>query len=233
MQYFVSALPSIIQYDWLTVHVLHLLRHDDWAQYYNREYLFMVVVMVMRLQFIALFYREYIDYKLTATHILLFGGRLFVSWEDQPMRGNVEIILRGDHRTSEQYLPYGGPTVGAKAIGKYNATLLHWDCNLCWKVSSIRNVSPIKWNVPVINLWMFGVTYWVHRNFSLNIASPCFDHIVAKHSYRHYFNIWDSILCNEYLHQADMYIHQLVIIYDDVWCGVTIFRYIMFVFWYY
>lgn len=34
------------------------------------------------------------------------------------MRGNVEIILRGDHRTEEQYLPYGGPTVGAKAIGK-------------------------------------------------------------------------------------------------------------------
>ena len=47
------------------------------------------------------------------------------------MRGNVEIILRGDHRTSEQYLPYGGPTVVAKAIGKYNATLLHCDCNLC------------------------------------------------------------------------------------------------------
>ena len=39
------------------------------------------------------------------------------------MRGNVEIILRGDHRTPEQYLPYGGPTVGAKAIGKYISTL--------------------------------------------------------------------------------------------------------------
>ena len=74
---------------------------------------------------------KYIDYKLTATHILLFGGRLFVGWEDQPMRGNVEIILIGDHRTLEQYLPYGGPTVGAKAIGKYNATLLHCDCDLC------------------------------------------------------------------------------------------------------
>lgn len=58
------------------------------------------------------------DFKLSATHILLFGGRLFVGWDDNPMRGNVEIILRGDWSTEEQYMPYGGPTVGAKAIGK-------------------------------------------------------------------------------------------------------------------
>lgn len=34
------------------------------------------------------------------------------------MRGNVEIILRGDWSTEEQYTPFGGPTVGAKAIGE-------------------------------------------------------------------------------------------------------------------
>lgn len=60
----------------------------------------------------------YMDFKLSATHILLLGGRLFVGWEDNPMRGNVEIILRGDWSTPEQYMPYGGPTVGAKAIGQ-------------------------------------------------------------------------------------------------------------------
>ena len=71
------------------------------------------------------------DGNAVTIYCTILQGRLFAGWEDQPMRGNVEIILRGDHRTLEQYLPYGGPTGGAKAIGKYNATLLHCDCNLC------------------------------------------------------------------------------------------------------
>lgn len=57
------------------------------------------------------------DFTLSVTHIFLHGGRLFIGWEDNPMRGNVDIILRGDWTTEEMYLPYGGPTIGAKAIG--------------------------------------------------------------------------------------------------------------------
>ncbi|XP_067947416.1 fibrocystin-L-like [Watersipora subatra] len=68
---------------------------------------------------------EYLDFTLSATHILLFGGRLFVGWEDNPMKGNVEIVLRGDWSTEEQYLPFGGPTVGAKAIGVFGSLDIH------------------------------------------------------------------------------------------------------------
>jgi len=41
------------------------------------------------------------------------------------MRGNVEIILRGDWSTEEQHLPFGGPTVGAKAIGVFGSLDIH------------------------------------------------------------------------------------------------------------
>lgn len=58
------------------------------------------------------------NYTFSATHIFLHGGRLFVGWEDKPMKGNVEIILRGDWTTEEMYLPFGGPTIGSKAIGR-------------------------------------------------------------------------------------------------------------------
>ena len=59
---------------------------------------------------------EYLDLTLSATHILISGGRLIVGWEDAPFRGNAEIILRGNQNTREIFVS-NGPNVGAKCIG--------------------------------------------------------------------------------------------------------------------
>jgi len=58
---------------------------------------------------------QYLDFTLSVTRILLHGGRMFVGWEDHPMRGNVEIILRGDSKTITTR--YDGHNIGAKTIG--------------------------------------------------------------------------------------------------------------------
>lgn len=60
---------------------------------------------------------RHLDFTFSASHVFLHGGRMIVGWEDKPMRGNVDIILRGDWSSPELNLPYGGPTIGAKAIG--------------------------------------------------------------------------------------------------------------------
>ena len=65
------------------------------------------------------------NFILTATHILIVGGRLIIGHEDDPFQGLVDIILRGDHLTEELPLP-GGPSMGAKALGEF---LLFSNCS--------------------------------------------------------------------------------------------------------
>ncbi len=58
------------------------------------------------------------DFNLSATHILIQGGRLIIGWsEEEPFTHNVHIKLRGNHFTPDLPLP-NGPNMGAKAIGK-------------------------------------------------------------------------------------------------------------------
>ena len=61
----------------------------------------------------------YPNHTLECTHLFISGGRLIIGWEDNPMLGYVDIILRGTPFTEELATPYDGPIVGAKAIGKY------------------------------------------------------------------------------------------------------------------
>lgn len=63
---------------------------------------------------------NYMDFVLNCSHILVMGGRLIVGWEEEAFQGHAKIILRGDHYSEDMPLP-GGPNVGAKAIGMWNA----------------------------------------------------------------------------------------------------------------
>uniref|UniRef100_A0A673UX60 Fibrocystin-L n=1 Tax=Suricata suricatta TaxID=37032 RepID=A0A673UX60_SURSU len=61
---------------------------------------------------------------LNATYILLQGGRLIGGWEDNPFKGELEIVLRGNHSTPEWALPEG-PNQGSKVLGVFGELDLH------------------------------------------------------------------------------------------------------------
>ncbi|KPP78019.1 fibrocystin-L-like, partial [Scleropages formosus] len=51
-----------------------------------------------------------------ATYILIQGGTLIAGWPDNPFKGELRIILRGNHHTPEWPLTFG-PNLGAKVLG--------------------------------------------------------------------------------------------------------------------
>uniref|UniRef100_A0A8C8ZFE9 Fibrocystin-L n=1 Tax=Prolemur simus TaxID=1328070 RepID=A0A8C8ZFE9_PROSS len=61
---------------------------------------------------------------LNATYISLQGGRLIGGWEDDPFKGELKIVLRGNHSTPEWALPEG-PNQGAKVLGVFGELDLH------------------------------------------------------------------------------------------------------------
>ncbi|TKC41541.1 hypothetical protein EI555_014575, partial [Monodon monoceros] len=61
---------------------------------------------------------------LNATYILLQGGRLIGGWEDNPFKGELQIVLRGNHSTPEWALPEG-PNQGSKVLGVFGELDLH------------------------------------------------------------------------------------------------------------
>ncbi|XP_045661731.1 fibrocystin-L isoform X1 [Ursus americanus] len=61
---------------------------------------------------------------LNATYISLQGGRLIGGWEDNPFKGELQIILRGNHSTPEWTLPEG-PNQGSKVLGVFGELDLH------------------------------------------------------------------------------------------------------------
>uniref|UniRef100_A0A8C6RMA5 Fibrocystin-L n=1 Tax=Nannospalax galili TaxID=1026970 RepID=A0A8C6RMA5_NANGA len=61
---------------------------------------------------------------LNATYISVQGGRLIGGWEDNPFKGELQIILRGNHSTPEWPLPEG-PNQGAKVLGVFGELDLH------------------------------------------------------------------------------------------------------------
>ncbi|XP_053415184.1 fibrocystin-L isoform X2 [Nycticebus coucang] len=61
---------------------------------------------------------------LNATYISLQGGRLIGGWEDDPFKGELNIVLRGNHSTPEWALPEG-PNQGAKVLGVFGELDLH------------------------------------------------------------------------------------------------------------
>ncbi|KAB1257904.1 Fibrocystin-L [Camelus dromedarius] len=61
---------------------------------------------------------------LNATYISLQGGRLIGGWEDNPFKGELQIVLRGSHSTPEWALPEG-PNQGSKVLGVFGELDLH------------------------------------------------------------------------------------------------------------
>ncbi|XP_077023612.1 fibrocystin-L [Tamandua tetradactyla] len=61
---------------------------------------------------------------LSATYISLQGGRLIAGWEDNPFKGELQIVLRGNHSTPDWALPEG-PNQGSKVIGVFGELDLH------------------------------------------------------------------------------------------------------------
>ncbi|XP_019323389.2 fibrocystin-L isoform X1 [Panthera pardus] len=61
---------------------------------------------------------------LNATYILLQGGRLIGGWEDNPFKGELQIVLRGNHSTPDWALPEG-PNQGSKVLGVFGELDLH------------------------------------------------------------------------------------------------------------
>ncbi|XP_063113704.1 fibrocystin-L isoform X1 [Cavia porcellus] len=69
---------------------------------------------------------------LNATYISVQGGRLIGGWEDNPFKGELQIILRGNHSTPEWALPEG-PNQGAKVLGVFGELDLHGLPRLIYK----------------------------------------------------------------------------------------------------
>ncbi|XP_051699933.2 fibrocystin-L isoform X2 [Oryctolagus cuniculus] len=61
---------------------------------------------------------------LNATYISVQGGRLIGGWEDNPFKGELQIVLRGNHSSPEWALP-NGPNQGAKVLGVFGELDLH------------------------------------------------------------------------------------------------------------
>ncbi|XP_058524528.1 fibrocystin-L isoform X1 [Ochotona princeps] len=61
---------------------------------------------------------------LNATYISVQGGRLIGGWEDNPFKGELHIVLRGNHSTPEWALP-NGPNQGSKVLGVFGELDLH------------------------------------------------------------------------------------------------------------
>ncbi|XP_054983665.1 fibrocystin-L [Sorex araneus] len=61
---------------------------------------------------------------LNATYISVQGGRLIGGWEDNPFKGELHIVLRGNHSTPEWPLPEG-PNQGSKVLGVFGELDLH------------------------------------------------------------------------------------------------------------
>ncbi|XP_072027284.1 LOW QUALITY PROTEIN: fibrocystin-L-like [Amphiura filiformis] len=65
------------------------------------------------------------DFNITATYILIQGGRLIIGYsEEEPFTHNVHILLEGNHFTEDIPLP-NGPNLGSKAIGSFGGLDIH------------------------------------------------------------------------------------------------------------
>nr|XP_039260770.1 fibrocystin-L-like [Styela clava] len=100
---------------------------------------------------------EDLSLTLSATHIVIMGGRLIVGWEDATFKGQLSLVLRGDINTQDVELN-GGVVVGSKAIGVLGGLDLHGRTRMLTKThlasavtagqNSITLVdSPSDWSV--------------------------------------------------------------------------------------
>ncbi|XP_078617867.1 fibrocystin-L-like isoform X2 [Branchiostoma floridae x Branchiostoma japonicum] len=63
------------------------------------------------------------DFTLTATYIIVQGGRLIIGWEDNPYKGQAKIILQGNHLTPD--MPFPSVNAGSKVLACFGGCDLH------------------------------------------------------------------------------------------------------------
>ncbi|KAG9339164.1 hypothetical protein JZ751_024022 [Albula glossodonta] len=61
---------------------------------------------------------QYRKITLSAIYISIQGGKLIAGWPDDPFKGELQIILRGNHLTPDWPLP-SGPNQGSKVLGVF------------------------------------------------------------------------------------------------------------------
>ncbi|KAM9824037.1 PKHD1 like 1, tandem duplicate 1 [Neosynchiropus ocellatus] len=99
---------------------------------------------------------EYTNFTIEATYISIQGGRMIAGWEDEWFRGNLKIILRGDHSTSDWPLP-NGPNQGSKVLGVFGQLQLYglppsvYRTKLSWTAEAgsrtLNLVDSVSWQV--------------------------------------------------------------------------------------
>ncbi|XP_078254550.1 PKHD1 like 1, tandem duplicate 1 [Rhinoraja longicauda] len=67
---------------------------------------------------------SYMNIVLNATYISIQGGRFIAGTLEEPFRGELLIVLRGDHKTPDWPLP-NGPNQGSKVLGVFGGLELH------------------------------------------------------------------------------------------------------------
>ncbi|KAJ8334858.1 hypothetical protein SKAU_G00404970 [Synaphobranchus kaupii] len=77
---------------------------------------------------------------LRATYISIQGGRLIAGWPDEPFRGELRIILRGNHLTPEWPLP-SGPNQGSKVLGVFGSLDLYGMPHTIYR-TKLRSTAP-------------------------------------------------------------------------------------------
>ncbi|CAH1226877.1 PKHD1L1 [Branchiostoma lanceolatum] len=63
------------------------------------------------------------DFTLTATYIVVQGGRLIIGWEDNPYQGQAKIVLQGNHLTPD--MPFPSVNAGSKVLACFGGCDLH------------------------------------------------------------------------------------------------------------
>ncbi|KAI4871505.1 hypothetical protein NFI96_027165, partial [Prochilodus magdalenae] len=114
---------------------------------------------------------EYSSIVLNATYISIQGGRLIAGWADQPFRGDLRIILRGNHYTPEWPLSEG-VNQGSKVLGVFGSLDLYGLPHNVYRTklastaqagsNSITLLEPVDWQFQ-------------HARSSLSLSShrPC------------------------------------------------------------
>ncbi|KAA0710214.1 Fibrocystin-L Polycystic kidney and hepatic disease 1-like protein 1 [Triplophysa tibetana] len=99
---------------------------------------------------------QYNNIVLSATYISIQGGRLIAGWSDQPFRGELQIILNGNHRTPDWLLP--DINQGSKVLGqRYNVTGSSRSYQLAGNVGLLsRNIKIIGQEYPEMKKQSYG-----------------------------------------------------------------------------
>ncbi|XP_066121905.1 fibrocystin-L [Saccopteryx bilineata] len=121
---------------------------------------------------------------LNATYISLQGGRLIGGWEDNPFKGELQIVLRGNHSTLEWAFP-GGPNQGSKVLGVFGELDLHGIPRSIYKTKLLETAEAGSKVLSLVDAvdWQEGeevvittTSYDVHQTETRSIVKILHDH---------------------------------------------------------